>query len=166
MNKYLIDQINLHHSMTAQDIVKLGFQSAFGVEHLTVDKNKSLKYFNSEYEEITGRDIPLYEEISENYVRVNMEAWKYKGYDKEKLFDTFLDSVNVRYEIDFKALMDEYISTLEEINRLDLKKDLILFLNDYYKTDMDAVHHSKIYEKNENPHYRVIAKEKLCMAQL
>lgn len=161
MNRFLKEQLTLHRSMTAQDIVKMCYQGCFGIEHLISDVEKAKAYFYSEYADTAEEDIQLYEEISDDFVRVNMGAWKYQRKSADDLFRRFISSAGYEGNTDFLTMLDECRETLEELEETELLKELNAFLDVYLKTELKAVHHSKTFEKKENPHYRIVLKRNL-----
>ncbi|MBR6541909.1 MAG: hypothetical protein IKT73_01750, partial [Anaerotignum sp.] len=90
--RYFLEQLHRHPSMKAQDVVKMCYQAAFGAEHLLQDKARAEAYFMKEYEETEAKEMPLFEEISENICRVNLAAWKYHSLPAVWLFRIFAAS--------------------------------------------------------------------------
>ncbi len=85
-------QKSRHPSMEAQDWMKLCFQAAFGAEHLALDPAAAQNYLREEFEKTPAGSGPLYEEISEETVRVNLGAWKREGLPEEWLLRMFLQT--------------------------------------------------------------------------
>lgn len=85
-------QKSRHPAMEAQDWMKLCFQAAFGAEHLALDPAAAEIYLREEFEEMPAGSEPLYEEISEETVRVNLGAWKREGLPVEWLLRMFLQT--------------------------------------------------------------------------
>lgn len=85
-------QKSRHPSMEAQDWMKLCFQAAFGAEHLALDPAAAQNYLREEFEKTPAGSEPLYEEISEETVRVNLGAWKREGLPEEWLLRMFLQT--------------------------------------------------------------------------
>lgn len=162
MNKYLIQQLELHQNIEAQDIMKLAYQVCFGVEHIILDNNKAKEYLETEYNSIDEEDDLLFEEISKEYIRVNLGTYKYLKLDLEKLYKAFIDSNEDKHKTreDFELIINDYLETIEKLD-----KDLHLKLKEFYKTyikeGINPIHHSENYRKGENPHYRVVKKDKI-----
>lgn len=180
IEKFIMAQINLHPSVQPQDIVKLCYQAAFGAEHLLSDLGAAREYFNKEYAQTEGRDLPLYERISEHVCRVNLAAWKYRGLPQEWLFTMFVMSASVigsgdaatvcreLYHDDFKAkyqeerreLFFEYLDRAEKVLthvHIDFTlNDWQIYLDEYRKNGIRAVHHSSTYRECEKPAYRIV----------
>lgn len=85
-------QKSRHPSMEAQDWMKLCFQAAFGAEHLALDPAAAQNYLREEFERTPAGAEPLYEEVSEETVRVNLGAWKREGLPEEWLLRMFLQT--------------------------------------------------------------------------
>ena len=163
MSHYLSNQFSLHPSMQPDDIIKLCYQVSYGAEHLLKDVEAAKRYFFLEWESIAAEDKPLYEEISPSYVRLNLSACKYHHIDIEKAFAIFKQSV-IEKPFDpqvFHDVMDDYLKTLQTILSKEKYEEFTIFLKEYYQNGVYPIHHSSLYREKENPHYRVVLKEKL-----
>jgi len=157
MNAYLLEQLQNHPSMQPQDIVKLCYQAVYGAEHLLTDIERARQYFNEEFANTEPADIPVYEFISEQYARVNIAGWKYRGLPAADLLDLFLDTVKASNATeDFHSLMQEYLETARQVLSSDSFLELQAYLADYYAQGIRPVHHSEEYRLAESPHYRVV----------
>ena len=90
MTEYLLEQVNRHPSMQAQDMIKLCYQAAHGAEHLLSDLDAAKTYLEKEYYAVEAEDIALYEVISDQICRVNLAAWKARKLPIEWLFYMFV----------------------------------------------------------------------------
>ena len=144
---YLLEQYRLHPSMKAQDVHKLCYQAAHGAEHLLLDKCAAKKYFDEEFENTNLRTQPLYEDISEQFCRVNIAAWKASGLDKNWLFNMFTASAEEKHDC---GAFSTYINIAKRV------LPCIDFDNYVFKDT--AVHHSEEYRAAEKPAYRVVDK--------
>ena len=156
--KYIKSQLKLHPSMHPQDIIKLCYQAAFGAEHLLLDKERALKYFNDEYSSIPKKSELLYEQISPEIYRINLSAWKDSGMPSEWLFEMFVNSmkpVDNGQDTFFK-----YLNTFEEnCDSLQLAfsfDEWLDFKTNYLKDGIRAIHHSQTYRDAEKPAYRIV----------
>lgn len=155
---YLSQQISAHPSARPQDIVKLCFQAAYGAEHLLSDCDAARNYLEREYADTKAKDIPLYEKISRDVCRVNLAAWKFRKLPVEWLFNIFSASASVQ-----KGSKEFFLECLEIAEEV-LRKAQIAFpiadwkeyLEEYKKSGMTAVHHSREYRECENPAYRIV----------
>jgi hypothetical protein len=181
MNKYLLEQLKTHPSMEPQDIVKLCYQAVYGAEHLIADVEQARQFFYAEYEDTEPAAVPVYENISDTYCRVNIAGWKYHGRSKEELFELFLASAALgeaeapeapcpaaaaiapagNKTAAFMGLMAEYLDTVRQILGPERCRALENYLQEYYKTGIRFVRHSEKYRRAENPHYRLVRRDLL-----
>jgi hypothetical protein len=164
LRPYLIDQLTRHPSMTPQDLAKLCYQAARGAEHMIPDPERARAYLTRELEatEADGM-IPLYEAISPKIVRVNLAAWKARGFSCEDLLALFLSTA--KSSVSGEDLLPAY---LEEVTALLTAGDYPVtahewesFLRVYQELGMPAVHHSEAYRLREKPAYRIVRAELL-----
>lgn len=163
-NKYLLEQYKLHPTIEGYDILKFTFQAVFGAEHLLKDLGFAKEYLHKEIESVKGLEEKnnerLYEQISEDYVRLNIYPFIYvKGYKEDELFELFVRTASEKHgsEKEFDEEIIKNIITLKEkIDYDKAKSDTEEYL-DLHK--YQPVTHSSNYRENEKPHYRVIKKE-------
>ncbi len=163
--EYLTEQIQIHPVMQPQDVTKLCYQAAFGAEHLLSDTAAAKRYFNAEFEAVSERDVPLYEEISPEVCRVNLAAWKASGLPSEWLFSMFVHSASVPHGS--QRLFAEYLETAECI----VKRGKMVFSEDewqeyqrkYQEMGQPSVHHSQRYRDSEYPAYRIVNRQFLTV---
>lgn len=162
---YLKQQAELHPSMQMQDIIKMGFQSVFGVEHLLADTERARGYFTQEYE-ATPADfsIPLYEPLSDLFCRVNLGAWKARNYTPEDLFRLFVETASFHVP-GTEAELDHCSESAERLIANGLFPFSPEEWKDYYdaykKGGIHPVHHSDAYRLAEQPAYRLIRRSLL-----
>lgn len=158
---YLYEHIKKHPSVKPQDVIKFCFQAAYGAEHLIEDKKSAEKYFFDEYEKTEPADIPLFEQISRDYCRVNFSAWKNAGYSPYVLFEMFIKTAENSHFNNIE--IEEYIKIAENvISKSDVnfsKSDWDLYVENYLCNGISPVHHSEEYRKAEKPSYRIILYE-------
>lgn len=162
---YLIKQTEKHKSVRPEDIVKMCYQAAFGASHLLTDMEADARrYFYKEYDSVVPADDdePLYEEISENFIRVNLRAWKASGMPAEWLFNMFVAAISMSEEA-LHGRKDTFCSYLEEAGNVVSSAGLSFgleewekFIADYMNAGIRAIHHSEAYRDAEKPAYRVI----------
>lgn len=164
LRPYLIEQMKRHPSMTPQDLAKLCYQAARGAEHLLADPERARGYLHREMEatEACG-EVPLYEAISPEIARVNLAAWKARGFDTDELFGMFLVTVNSRSseEDRLPALLDEVDAILAEGGFSVELGEWTAFRSRYEDAGMPAVHHSESYREQERPAYRIVRSDVL-----
>lgn len=162
---YLKKQLELHPSIQMQDVVKMCYQAAFGVEHMLSDIEKARQNFYREYEETPAdSSIPLYEPISEKFCRVNLAAWKSRQFAPEELFELFVASAQhntpgTRTDLNnyAKAAEKLMVKGLTNFSRDEWKEYYVAYKNN----GMHPVHHSDAYRIAEQPAYRLIRKSLL-----
>ena len=144
MNSYIKYHTTKYPHLTVQDQVKLLYQSYFGPGHFIKDIDTVKKYYINEINNLKYNiNENLYEHIGNNFVRVNISLYN-NNFDSSYLIDAFYKS----------SLFDYNNKILKE----NFKKELNTIKDDGFllKYNLDNVHHSLIYNKTYNPHYRVI----------
>ena len=154
---YLFQQLQKHPAMQPQDVVKLCYQASFGPEHMLKDIGKAMDWLDSEMAGLTGSAEPLFEMISDDFIRINLRPWKQKKLSSRWLLNMFAASAAVRP--DGKALMEEYMAVVSaSLESLPFSAaDWQKHLQEYRAAGMPAVHHSEIYRHNESPAYRLVS---------
>lgn len=163
MNEYFRKHLKLHPSVTAQDMIKFAYQAAFGAEHLVRDRDLALRRLREEADAVPAEDIPLYEEISPLYCRVNIAAWKYAGRSVEELCDFFIASAKPSgaSDEDFLSVLNSCIGEAEVSAAEFRKEEWLNTVEDCLSGGIRPVHHSERYRAAENPHYRLVRTELL-----
>ena len=144
------------------DAVKLIYQNEFGGGHLIRDEEACLNYLRREYESVEKDfTMPLYENIGNGIVRVNLAAVKPENL--EKLGKVFIDSAAKH-----KGTLDSFLNKLEVLRTLTEEgiftfdsNALGAYLSEYKAADYPAVSHSLKYREAYKPSYRIISKEYL-----
>ncbi|MBQ0011525.1 MAG: hypothetical protein KBT07_02335 [Clostridiales bacterium] len=157
-----------HPKLMPQDLIKFCFQATFGAEHLLLNEERARTFWNQEYASTDACDMPLYEDLNERYVRVNLAAWKYMGKDAETLFQAFLATARTPSRMEDStgsALSDEsaikaHFSIVTEVLR---SNDFPISMDawnatcqTYLEKCVQPVHHSVQYREEYKPAYRVI----------
>lgn len=158
MNRYLEEQIKMHPSMQMQDVVKLCYQAAYGAEHLLSDEGMARRYFETEFGRLEPADIPLFENISDNYCRVNMAAWKYHNKPMEQLFDLFVRTARQKVydEEILLELLEEAAVTIESSETNFSADEFRKYSVRYMSAGCPVIHHSDEYRAGEKPAYRLV----------
>lgn len=155
---YLREQVALHSSCIAQDIIKQCYQAAFGAEHMLSSTSKARSYFWQEYQAAAITDEPLYEPISDSFVRIHLGAWKRTAMNPEWLFAIFCAGA-----IEEASPVPQATSCIEkeEHFRAYLQEAALLFpqwqcaFDAYLRDGIRPLHHSPVYREAEQPHYRI-----------
>ena len=142
------------------DAVKLIYQNEFGGGHLIRDEQACLNYLRREYADLEkDPPAPLYEDIGNGIVRVNLAAVKPE--DLERLGRAFINSVAKH-----KGTMDSFLNKLEVLRKLTAEgvfafdtNALTSYLFEYKADGYPAVSHDEIYRTTYKPAYRIVLSE-------
>ena len=157
LEKILREQAKRYALMQPTDGVKLIYQNEFGGGHLIKDEQAVLNYLRREYESVEKTPaIPLYENIGNGIVRVNLAAVKPE--DLEQLGRDF-----IRSAAEHIGTMDGFLAKLSVLVELTEQGifafdqiELAAYLVEYEKMGYPAVSHSQAYRLAYRPAYRVI----------
>ena len=155
----LIAHAQRYPLMQPTDAVKLIYQNEFGGGHLIRDEHACLNYLRQEYASVTkDSTAPLYEDIGNGIVRVNLAAVKPE--DLEQLGQDFIASA-----AKLKGTLDSFLNKLEVLRKLTAEgvftfdtNALSAYLYEYKAAGYPAVSHSPEYRQAYNPAYRIIRK--------
>jgi len=155
----LIAHAQRYPLMQPTDAVKLIYQNEFGGGHLIRDEHACLNYLRQEYASVTkDSTAPLYEDIGNGIVRVNLAAVKPE--DLEQLGQDFIASAAKH-----KGTLDSFLNKLEVLRKLTAEgvftfdtNALSAYLYEYKAAGYPAVSHSPEYRQAYNPAYRIIRK--------
>ena len=153
----LITHAKRYPLMQPTDAVKLIYQNEFGGGHLIRDEQACLNYLRREYAAVEkDPTAPLYEDIGNGIVRVNLTALKEE--DLEQLGKAFIDSAAKH-----KGTMDRFLNKLEVLRKLTAEgvfnfdtNALNAYLSEYEAAGYPAVSHSPEYRQAYKPAYRII----------
>lgn len=155
--------------MQVQDVIKFCYQAACGAEHLVLDTGLAQQCFEKEFAETEATDICAVENISDEYCRVNLAAWKYNGRSGEELFELFVKTAGKKTfgeetskEQRMRELLEEAEETMEIVPVSFTAEEWKEACGRYLAGEMNAVHHSEIYRQKEKPAYRLVKREYLA----
>ena len=159
---YFKEQIQVHPSMQPTDAAKLCYQAAFGAEHLLLDIEPAKNYMTDEFSSVPAAcEKPLFEQISPDFCRVNLAAWKAQNIPCEWLFELFRITASNGAASDGQ---DIFLSCIRIIDTFAASGDLPFNFIEWcdFKAQYDIhaprpVHHSAIYREHEYPAYRVVS---------
>lgn len=138
--------------MQPQDYGKLIFQSEFGAEHFAADKKAVLDFIIEELETVGSGSSPLLSEyIGNGFCRFPLSACtSYKA--AELLADLFILTARESHGSadGFERKLTLAASLSSEINK---------WISEWKKKGCPPVHHSEIYRKAYDPHYRLLRTE-------
>ena len=155
----LITHAKRYPLMQPTDAVKLIYQNEFGGGHLIRDEEACLNYLRREYADLEkDPTVPLYEDIGNGIVRVNLAAVKPE--DLEQLGHDFIASA-----ANHKGTLDSFLHKLKVLRMLTEEgvftfdtNALSAYLSEYKAAGYPAVSHSPKYREVYNPAYRIIRK--------
>lgn len=142
MKHYIFYHLKKYPLMTTQDVVKLLYQSFFGNGHFITNEELARKRFSDDLNNKHLNFENIYEYINEDFIRVNIFPY-ILYFDKEHLINYFINN-----KINNNDLFPYFIKSLNEIDNDG-------FLDNY---NYESVHHSKVYQTNYLPNYRVVDK--------
>lgn len=158
-------QAACHPSMEPQDAVKMCFQAAFGAEHLLEDREAAREWFFKEYGQVQPRiEEALTEDISEDFARVNLGAWKARQLPPEWLFGMFVETASA---VDTAGSGRELFDRNMNLTGQLAKEGVFAFgaeaweeyLRGYPVKEPVPVHHSESYRRAEQPAYRLVDRQ-------
>ena len=155
----LITHAKRYPLMQPCDAVKLIYQNEFGGGHLIRDEQACLNYLRREYADLEkDPTAPLYEDIGNGIVRVNLVAVKPE--DLEQLGRVFIDSAAKH-----KGMLESFLNKLKVLETLTAEgvfpfdtNALSAYLYEYKAAGYPAVSHSPEYRQAYKPAYRIIRK--------
>ena len=153
----LITHAKRYPLMQPRDAVKLIYQNEFGGGHLIRDEQACLNYLRQEYASVAkDPTVPLYEDIGNGIVRVNLAAVKPE--DLEQLGKDF-----IRSAAEHTGTMDSFLRKLDVLRKLTVEgifsfdsQELENFLFKYRSQSYPMVSHSEAYREEYRPAYRII----------
>ena len=153
----LITHAKRYPLMQPCDAVKLIYQNEFGGGHLICDEEACLNYLRREYADLEkDPTAPLYENIGNGIVRVNLTAVKPE--DLAQLGQDFIASATKH-----KGTLDSFLKKLEVLRKLTAEgvftfdtNALSDYLSEYKAAGYPAVSHSPEYRQAYKPAYRII----------
>jgi hypothetical protein len=157
-------QMETYPKSTLKDLYKNFFQDRFGPGHLvgdTVSSGNYLRYELSSFDRASG----AYCEPAGwegNYYRVNLSIIKENLVPYDVYFDAFVRSVNGIVP----PAVEEWAKEWRDIDAIIQKMNFPLVNSDVDRREISGMlergeyvmHHSKTFEENYNPHYRIMEK--------
>ena len=143
-----------------QDVYKSFYQERFGPGHMIPNIQNARDYLMSELEEAHECEGDYYEPTGShgNYIRIYLHAVSDGKITAEDLLDAFVSSAN-NVKPASGTWAEQWREIVETIDREQLPvpstDTLRQELKDCSEKD-EAVHHSKEYETNYHPHYRIV----------
>ena len=157
LEKILREHVKRYPLMQPTDAVKLIYQNEFGGGHLIRDEQAVLNYLRREYESVEKDSaMPLYEDIGNGIVRVNLAAVKPEDLDQ-------LGRDFIRSAAEHTGTRERFLQKLDVLRQLTEAGhfgfgmiEIESYLSEYIKSGCPMVSHSEQYRQNYAPAYRVI----------
>ena len=149
----LMEHKKRYPMMTSQDYVKLCYQSEYGPRHMLENCDSALAYIDREWSSIdsdTPNRKPEY--IGNDLCRFYMNKSEYSKEASQLLGELFY--------LTAKDHFGTYEGLYKRLECLDPEN--AEYIADYKSKGSPAVHHSRIYNENYKPHYRLIKWEYAC----
>ena len=159
LEKILREHVKRYPLMQPYDAVKLIYQNEFGGGHLIRDEQAVLNYLRREYESVEKDSaMPLYEDIGNGIVRVNLAAVKPEDLDQ-------LGRDFIRSAAEHTGTRERFLQKLDVLRQLTEAGhfgfgmiEMESYLSEYIESGCPMVSHSEQYRQNYAPAYRIIKK--------
>lgn len=160
LRQILITHAGRYLRLQPTDAVKLIYQNEFGGGHMIRDRETCLAYLNREYKSVEkDGSVPLYEDIGNGIVRVNLAA--VEPCDLDWLGEAFLSSAAKH-----RGEPERFLKKLEVLKELTQAgafsfhpQELEAYLREYEKAGYPMVSHSSVYREAYRPAYRIVLRE-------
>ena len=142
--------------MTAQDFVKLAYQSDFGSEHMRPDSERMLSYLRTEAENTPQNDGPLFTPIGGGLCRLNLSALSGSGLRLETVAGLFASAGKSGGAAALEAEL-QTLSQLAAAGEICVSAgEMEAYLAGYRLQGCPAVHHSRAFREEYAPAYRIV----------
>ena len=165
IQKTILNELTIHPKATLIDIYKNFFQGAFGPAHMINNPQSVIEYIKEELQDNSPYDSVLWQKVGfdNRFVRVNLSLIKDSTISLEKLADAFIKTAKHRKQPSLNSWKKEWQLIIKVLNQMNIsvanfEADKIYLQNMLNKRKM-VIHHSKIFIKEYNPHYRIISTE-------
>jgi len=161
----VISHLNRYPDMEVQDVYTLIYQGAMGAGYYSADGDGFEERLVEEFEETKEDEKkPLWETIRPDgeLVRVNMSALKARGGQPQALSTLCLWTASI-FQGDEQDLMDGWTTFWHvcQDNRLSKfpEVEIVKFDEWIKKNKYPSTHHSVVFRKAYDPHYRLVRRE-------
>lgn len=157
--KLLLNYYNKKSKSEIQDYIKLIYQATFGGAHIAKNKELVKNYLYTECSQMT-KEVnfyePLYEMISNDYVRVNLRPYIKGNFSLDNLIDVFSSSEYLKGIDELEKNINLFIEEVKNKNiNLDIN-NVLEFIEKYRQEYYPVLHHTKTYRDTYVPNYRVL----------
>lgn len=158
-------QLEEYPLSTLKDLYKSFFQDAYGPGHLIKDAESAKSYLLRELNSYTETKGVAAEPTGykHNFLRINLSVLKENIIDLDLFFEAFLESAQNTKPIDIEEWKKEWQEIEKTIKLMDLNLENFETdskkISEQLKSGAYIGHHSDIYIKTYDPHYRIISSE-------
>ncbi|MBT3168447.1 MAG: hypothetical protein HN952_05220 [Candidatus Cloacimonetes bacterium] len=166
INQLILNEYSYYPKAQLVDYYKLFFQANFGAEHFIADKITAEKKLRKELEQFTFSNFSFWQNIGHKtpIYRISLQLIKDNVVTFDRFLNAFLNSnspINSKVKNEWKDEWQKIQKTIFTMNlplknvETDLEKIQTGVL------DFTSVHHSEIYKKQYNPHYRIVTEKEI-----
>ena len=146
-----------HPSMNAQDSVKLLYQAVLGPQHLLSGKDLfDCTSLEQEMSNCTKQNIPLMEPVSDSLCRLHLNS--VHNHLRPQTIQN-ITAATAQLPCGSEAQLDQELSRISQWcaqNHLtDCACHIEKFAGDFRRNGYAPVHHSNLFRRQEDPHYRL-----------
>ena len=158
-------QLQQYPKSTLKDLYKNFFQDVYGPGHLVNDTASAGAYLRKELAGMRHSTGAICEPTGRegNFYRVNLSVIKENQIGYETFFDAFVRSVNGIKPMPVREWAVQWEQIQKVIDKMNLQLDDYEADKLFIRSNLDkgefVGHHSKAFEANYTPHYRIISKE-------
>lgn len=157
-----------HPEMRLQDIYKSFYQDCFGPGHIIASRESAEAYLKRELDSCGELKDPQPLEPTGSkgrYVRVALDFVKSGQIDYEAYLEAFIAGAKAVTPQDYDAWKELWLTIAEAAAEFDIpgyEEDLEMINQALESSEGNlAFHHSRAYNDAYDPHYRIIAKERV-----
>lgn len=160
-------ELAIHPKSQLVDLYKNFFQDVFGPGHMAPDSSSAARYLNYELDNSDSFESFLIQslEYRGEFVRVNLSIVKSGQITKEEFLAAFLRSAEKFAIPEVNDWRKEWAYILTTIRNMDISLSHFVedvnYIDSVLNSGEYVVHHSEIYVKEYDPHYRLIHKDEL-----
>ena len=171
MREAVCAMLDRYPAATLQDVYKSMFQDRFGVAHMVESRDAVVTYIERELEACEGAIAEYHEPCGwrGDFIRVDLRAIRDGVLTAEELADMFIqsecyapvaDSIALRnWAEEWSTIIRVCHSRLRAIDGFERDSTLLAELIARGKY---VVHHSRRYNDNYHPHYRIVHKSQVA----
>ncbi len=144
------------------DLYKNYFQDAYGPGHLIPDTTQAGKYLDWELKQPGWTDTLTYQAlgINHDYYRINLQLVRNGTIPRDTLLLAMVESATLARNPDLESWKQEWNEVLAIIKKtkpnLPGMKSGEKRIEQVFANGDVVMHHSKSYEENYDPHYRIV----------